>query len=176
MRRSTPAIGDGLQARAPVSITTRWLRSACRSMPLNRCRDWARQAGSMSPSSQSPIADASRWDQRYQEGSDGWKLGQPAPPLAQLLRSHPLAPQSPGKVLWISATTSGWVCGASQANPIHLKRSNHAAPIERTNAEVGLLLGGSAGQPPRRVVGAGADAPDRRPLVAANTSPLGSGD
>jgi hypothetical protein len=39
MRRSTPAIGDGLQARAPVSITTRWLRSACSSMPsivLNR--------------------------------------------------------------------------------------------------------------------------------------------
>jgi len=41
----------------------------------------------------------SRWDQRYQEGSDGWKLGQPAPSLARFLRSHPLAPQAPGKVL-----------------------------------------------------------------------------
>jgi hypothetical protein len=35
----------------------------------------------------------SRWDQRYQEGSDGWKLGQPAPSLARFLRSHPLAPE-----------------------------------------------------------------------------------
>jgi thiopurine S-methyltransferase len=44
-------------------------------------------------------AEASRWDQRYQEGSDGWELGQPAPPLAQFLRSYPLAPQAPGRVL-----------------------------------------------------------------------------
>jgi thiopurine S-methyltransferase len=53
----------------------------------------------MSPSNQTPVAAASHWDQRYQEGSDGWELGQPAPPLAQFLRSHPLAPRSPGRVL-----------------------------------------------------------------------------
>jgi thiopurine S-methyltransferase len=53
----------------------------------------------MSPSKQAPSADASHWDQLYQEGSDGWELGQPAPPLAQLLRCHPLAPQAPGRVL-----------------------------------------------------------------------------
>lgn len=53
----------------------------------------------MSPSNQPPVAEPSHWDQRYQEGSDGWELGQPAPPLARFLRSHPLAPQPPGKVL-----------------------------------------------------------------------------
>jgi thiopurine S-methyltransferase len=53
----------------------------------------------MSPSNQPPGAEASHWDQRYQEGSDGWELGQPAPPLAQFLRSHPLAPQASGRVL-----------------------------------------------------------------------------
>ena len=53
----------------------------------------------MSPSKQALSAEASHWDQRYQEGSDGWELGQPAPPLAQLLRIHPLAPQAPGRVL-----------------------------------------------------------------------------
>ncbi|WP_198948231.1 hypothetical protein [Synechococcus sp. MW101C3] len=29
----------------------------------------------MSPSKQPLSADASRWDQRYQEGADGWLLG-----------------------------------------------------------------------------------------------------
>ena len=53
----------------------------------------------MSPSRQAPSADANHWDQRYQEGADGWELGQPAPPLAQLLRCHPLASQAPGRVM-----------------------------------------------------------------------------
>jgi len=53
----------------------------------------------MSPSKQALSADASHWDQRYQEGADGWELGQPAPPLSLFLRHHPLAPQSPGRVL-----------------------------------------------------------------------------
>jgi thiopurine S-methyltransferase len=53
----------------------------------------------MSPSKQALSPDASQWDQRYQEGADGWELSQPAPPLARFLRSNPLAPQSPGKVL-----------------------------------------------------------------------------
>ena len=45
------------------------------------------------------LAEASRWDQRYREGTDGWELGRPAPPLAQFLRTHPLAPHPPGQVL-----------------------------------------------------------------------------
>jgi len=39
------------------------------------------------------------WDQRYREGSDGWELGAPAPPLLQLLQEHPQAPQPPGRVV-----------------------------------------------------------------------------
>ena len=39
------------------------------------------------------------WDRRYQEGSDGWELGQAAPPLQDFLSHHPLAPQPPGQVL-----------------------------------------------------------------------------
>ena len=53
----------------------------------------------MNSSDQAPIADPGRWDQRYREGSDRWELGQPAPPLTQFLRSHPLAPQPQGRVL-----------------------------------------------------------------------------
>ncbi|MEA5441809.1 methyltransferase domain-containing protein [Cyanobium gracile] len=45
------------------------------------------------------LAEASRWDQRYREGTDGWELGRPAPPLAQFLGAHSLAPQPPGQVL-----------------------------------------------------------------------------
>ncbi len=44
-------------------------------------------------------ATALFWDRRYQQGSDGWELGQPAPPLEEFLRHHPLAPQPPGRVL-----------------------------------------------------------------------------
>jgi thiopurine S-methyltransferase len=48
----------------------------------------------------SAAADAaSRWDQRYREGSDGWELGQPAPPLAAFLRGDRRAPQPPGRIL-----------------------------------------------------------------------------
>ena len=39
------------------------------------------------------------WDQRYREGADGWELGQPAPPLVEVLRSHAAAPRAPGRVL-----------------------------------------------------------------------------
>ncbi len=48
---------------------------------------------------QASESEAARWDQRYRDGSDGWELGQPAPPLAMFLRRHPLAPQREGKVL-----------------------------------------------------------------------------
>jgi len=44
-------------------------------------------------------ASALFWDRRYQEGRDGWDLGQPAPPLQDFLGSHPLAPHPPGRVL-----------------------------------------------------------------------------
>lgn len=46
-----------------------------------------------------PAASALAWDRRYQEGRDGWELGQPAPPLQHFLTHHPLAPQPPGQVL-----------------------------------------------------------------------------
>lgn len=46
-----------------------------------------------------PVRDAERWDQRYRDGSDGWELGQPAPPLEHFLRHHPLAPGTSGRVL-----------------------------------------------------------------------------
>ena len=39
------------------------------------------------------------WDRRYQQGQDGWELGQPAPPLKAFLSDHPLAPQPPSRVL-----------------------------------------------------------------------------
>ena len=43
--------------------------------------------------------DPLRWDQRYREGSDGWELGQPAPPLAEFLRHDPRRPEPEGPVL-----------------------------------------------------------------------------
>lgn len=43
--------------------------------------------------------DAAWWDQRYREGSDGWELGAPAPPLERFLLEHADAPQAPGRVL-----------------------------------------------------------------------------
>ena len=46
-----------------------------------------------------PVSDPARWDQRYREGGDGWELGQPAPPLEDFLRHHPLAPSKAGRVL-----------------------------------------------------------------------------
>ena len=42
---------------------------------------------------------ASDWDQRYRDGTDGWELGQPAPPLAAFLRTDPRAPRPTGTVL-----------------------------------------------------------------------------
>ncbi|MEB3200594.1 MAG: bifunctional hydroxymethylpyrimidine kinase/phosphomethylpyrimidine kinase [Synechococcaceae cyanobacterium] len=39
------------------------------------------------------------WDRRYRDGSDAWELGQAAPPLQRFLRSHPLAPRPPARVL-----------------------------------------------------------------------------
>jgi len=44
-------------------------------------------------------SSAQFWDRRYQEGQDGWELGQPAPPLQDFLTHHPLAPQPPGRVM-----------------------------------------------------------------------------
>ncbi len=42
---------------------------------------------------------AAPWDQRYREGSDGWELGRPAPPLEEALRHDPRVPRSPARVL-----------------------------------------------------------------------------
>jgi thiopurine S-methyltransferase len=42
---------------------------------------------------------ASKWDQRYRDGSDRWELGKPAPPLDTFLRTDTRAPQPPGRVL-----------------------------------------------------------------------------
>ena len=53
----------------------------------------------MNPSTPAPTAEPSHWDQRYRQGTDGWELGRPAPPLERFLRTHPLAPQPPGQVL-----------------------------------------------------------------------------
>ena len=53
----------------------------------------------MKPSTPAPTAESGHWDQRYRQGTDGWELGKPAPPLEQFLRTHPLAPQPPGQVL-----------------------------------------------------------------------------
>jgi len=45
------------------------------------------------------LQGASAWDYRYREGTDGWELGQPAPPLQAFLQHHPMAPEPPGRVL-----------------------------------------------------------------------------
>lgn len=45
------------------------------------------------------VGDPERWNQRYREGSDGWELGRPAPPLELFLRQHPAAPHAGGLVL-----------------------------------------------------------------------------
>jgi SAM-dependent methyltransferase len=42
---------------------------------------------------------ADPWDRRYREGSDGWELGRPAPPLEQALRHDPRIPRPPARVL-----------------------------------------------------------------------------
>jgi SAM-dependent methyltransferase len=51
------------------------------------------------PAVTAPLADSSRWDQRYREGGDGWELGRAAPPLERFLRHHPAAPRAGGLVL-----------------------------------------------------------------------------
>ena len=48
---------------------------------------------------QASESEAERWDQRYRDGSDGWELDQLAPPMAMVLRRHPLALQREGRVL-----------------------------------------------------------------------------
>jgi thiopurine S-methyltransferase len=117
----------------------------------------------MSPSSQSPIADASRWDKRYREGGDGWELGQPAPPLARFLHSHPLAPHPPGRVL-----VPG--CG----------RGHEAALLEGLGfCAIGLDFSGEALREARRLHGQArptlqwlqADLFDRQALEAAGLTP-----
>jgi SAM-dependent methyltransferase len=50
----------------------------------------------MAPTSSSVAAP---WDERYRNGTDGWELGRPAPPLEHVLRHDPLAPCPPGRVL-----------------------------------------------------------------------------
>lgn len=45
------------------------------------------------------MPDAVRWDQRYRDGTDGWELGQSAPPLEQFLRTDSRRPLPPGQVL-----------------------------------------------------------------------------
>jgi hydroxymethylpyrimidine kinase/phosphomethylpyrimidine kinase len=45
------------------------------------------------------MSNPAEWDRRYREGSDGWELGRPAPPLAEFLKCDPLAPRPPGRVL-----------------------------------------------------------------------------
>ena len=42
---------------------------------------------------------AAPWDERYRDGTDGWELGRPAPPLEQVLRHDRRAPKPPGQVL-----------------------------------------------------------------------------
>jgi SAM-dependent methyltransferase len=42
---------------------------------------------------------AAFWNQRYRDGSDGWELGRPAPPLQRFLEADRRAPQPPGLVL-----------------------------------------------------------------------------
>jgi thiopurine S-methyltransferase len=117
----------------------------------------------MSSSNQSPGAEASHWDQRYQEGTDGWELGQHAPPLAQFLRSHPLAPQAPGRVL---------VPGCGRGHEVALL-------AELGFSAIGLDFSGEALREARRLHGedrAGlqwlqADLFDRQALAAAGLTP-----
>jgi SAM-dependent methyltransferase len=45
------------------------------------------------------MSESARWDQRYREGSDGWELGRPAPPLEHFLRADGRRPLPPGRVL-----------------------------------------------------------------------------
>ena len=103
----------------------------------------------MEPSRLTPLTAASRWDQRYQEGSDGWELGQPAPSLAQFLRSHPLAPQPPGRVL-----VPG--CG----------RGHEAALLEDLGfSAIGLDFSGAALREARRLHGEAWDRLQWRPAL-----------
>lgn len=45
------------------------------------------------------VSESAPWDQRYRDGSDGWELGRPAPPLERFLRADPRRPLPPGRVL-----------------------------------------------------------------------------
>ena len=58
-------------------------------------------SGSPAPGLGPPPATAvpSFWDQRYRDGTDGWELGQPAPPLQGFLTEDPRAPRPPARVL-----------------------------------------------------------------------------
>ena len=117
----------------------------------------------MTPTRPAPDSDPSRWDQRYQEGADGWELGQPAPPLARFLRDHQQAPQPPGKVL-----VPG--CG----------RGHEAALLEDLGfCAIGLDFSGEALAEARRLQGEDratlqwlqADLFDRQALEAAGLTP-----
>lgn len=111
-----------------------------------------------------PASVAAPWDQRYRDGSDGWELGQPAPPLEQALRQDPRAPRPPGRVL-----VPG--CG----------RGHEAALLAALGFEaIGLDVSGVALSEARRLHGAGdahlrwlqADLFDRPALAQAG---LGAG-
>ena len=84
------------------------------------------------------LGDASFWDARYREGSDGWELGEPAPPLAALVTgTDPQTPRPPARVL-----VPG--CG----------RGHEAALLARLGfTVVGLDLSGEALQDARRIHG-----------------------
>ena len=82
---------------------------------------------------------AAPWDQRYREGTDGWELGRPAPPLEQALRHDPRAPRPPGRVL-----VPG--CG----------RGHEAALLSALGFEaIGLDVSGEALAEARRLYGPG---------------------
>ena len=56
-------------------------------------------ASAMNFSTSRSVAVSKAWDQRYQDGRDGWELGEPAPPLVQFMKTNPQAPKPPGRVL-----------------------------------------------------------------------------
>lgn len=45
------------------------------------------------------MSDSACWDQRYRDGTDGWELGRPAPPLRDFLQRDPRRPLPPARVL-----------------------------------------------------------------------------
>lgn len=112
---------------------------------------------------QLPVDEAALWDQRYRDGSDGWELGRPAPPLERALRGDPRVPGPPGQVL-----VPG--CG----------RGHEAALLAELGfAAIGLDVSGEALQEARRRHGAEterlrwlqADLFDRAALAQAGLGP-----